>query len=105
MSHSYPLHELSHDSHVIVTHEESATYKVSTKFLGKHQDPSRGVWLLQLVVDRDEGLQVGSGGSAMEVLFFVVEGLGIGPAGHGTLSEELRGEGETALGGGGGGGG
>lgn len=65
-------------------------YKVSTESLfGKDEDASGSVWLLEFVVDGDKSLQVTGGGSAMKLLLLVVEGLGVGTATHGTLTQQL----------------
>ena len=64
-----------------------STDKVSLEMLlGEDQHSSGGVWLLQLVVDGDKGLQGLGGGTTVEFLLLVVEGLGVGPAVHGTLA-------------------
>ena len=63
------------------------THKVSLEMLlGKDQHSSGGIWLLQLVIDGDKGLQGLGRGATVEFLLLVVEGFGVGPAVHGTLA-------------------
>ena len=67
---------------------DTPTYEISLDLLfGKDKHAGCGIRLLQFVVDGDESLQVVAGGTPVEVLLLVVEGLGVGPAGHGTLPE------------------
>ena len=65
----------------------TCTYKVSTQLFGKDKDAGGRVRLLEFVVDGDEGLEVAGRGSTMKVLLLVVQGLGVGTATHGTLTQ------------------
>ena len=54
------------------------------------QDAGGRFRLLQLVVDTDERLEVVRGGAPVELVLFVVQGLGERAAVHGTLPQQAR---------------